>query len=456
MSVGEALISKAIDDNNLSVFDKDEIGPEYFQTEPERQAFDFVRRYAAVNGGNAPSYAILVEAVPDFTYIPAVSDSYVYLVGKLKETWGKRQLAEFLGGPDVAAKFAEIGKTLSMDEYERWLTGEIASIKRKSTVRRETGIDITDRAATDRFLAEYESRASGESRRQWRSKFPSINKAVGGGYWSSNMYVVYARSGRGKSIITMEEAIEFAFQGATVLVWALEMGWYEWMSRAYTSISARLGLATANVDGVDYDAGFDNRALQGGRLSSENYETFVDFAAKVNELLPGKIIVRATDDDGFTDRSLAALRADILETAADVVIVDPFYYLDYESNTSKTAGGDAAATSKKLRIMTGNLGVVTIAITQADEDASEKSDGGVRELRPPRRADVKKTKQLLEDAALLIGIDTLAHEGRGVIELGKGRSGGEDMRAEIVYMPNIGIVREPVAEDVAAKFVGNF
>ncbi|MHA7962823.1 DnaB-like helicase C-terminal domain-containing protein [Paenibacillus sp. CAU 1782] len=452
----EALISKAIDDNRLTVFDRYEIGPDYFQTEPEREAFSFIQRYSAENGGSSPSYAVLVEAVPDFTYIPGVTDSYEYLARKLKEAWGKRKLAEFLGGPEVASRFAEIGKSATIDEYERWLTTEIAEIKRKSTVRRETGIDVTGNEAADVFLAEYEARASGKSRRLWKSKFPTINAAVGGGYWSSNMYVVFARSGRGKSVLTMEEAIEFAFQGATVLVWALEMGGFEWMARAYTSISARLSLVSATVDGIDYGAGFDNRALQGANLSSENYESFVKFLREINEMIPGKLIVRATDDDGFIDRSLAALRSDIIETGADVVIVDPFYYLDYETNTSKTAGGDAAATSKKLRIMTGNLGVVTIAITQADEDAGEKSDEGVRELRSPRRADVKKTKQLLEDAALLVGLDTLAHEGRGVIELGKGRSGGEDTRAEIVYLPNIGIVREPVAADVAAKFVGNF
>lgn len=454
MSVAESLISKVVDANELSVLDRYEVTADYFLTEVERKAYEFTRRYSLANGGNTPSYATLVDNVPEFTYIPAVTDSYEYLVQRLKESWGKAEMAKFLTSKDVTAKFSEIGRTITIDDYYSYLSNEIERIKMRTNVRKSSGIDIS--TAGDKFITEYEARAAGKSHRIWRSKFDSLNVAVGGGYYSSNMYVFYARSGRGKSIVTMEEAIEFAFQGATVLVWALEMGWFEYMARAYTSISARLGIAIATIAGVDYDAGFDNRALQSAKLSTEYYVSFRNFVRTLNDVLPGKLIVRATDDEGFTDRSLTALRSDIIETAADVVIVDPFYYLDYETNTSKTAGGDAAATSKKLRIMTGNLGVVTIAITQADEDAAEKDDDGVRELRAPRRDDVKKTKQLLEDAALLIGIDTLAQEGRGVIEIGKGRSGGEDTRIEIVYLPNIGIVREPKAEDMAAKFVGNF
>jgi replicative DNA helicase len=52
----------------------------------------------------------------------------------------------------------------------------------------------------------------------------------------------------------------------------------------------------------------------------------------------------------------------------------------------------------------------------------------------------------------LLRVCTLSHEGRGVIELGKGRNGGEDTRVEIVYLPNWGIVQETDLEDEAAKF----
>ncbi|TCM89657.1 replicative DNA helicase [Paenibacillus sp. BK033] len=454
MSVAETLISKVIDANDITAFDRFGVKGEHFLTETERKAYEFTRKYIEENG-QAPSYATLVANVPDFTYIPAVTDTYEYLTGKLKEKWGKRQVQEYFASGEISHAFDAVGKTSNLDEFFSTLTGRLEGIKLSiGTSVRNQYANIAD--SGERFLAEYEARASGQSNRIWKSKFPSLNAALGGGYYSSNMYVIYARSGRGKSIVAAEEAIEFAFQGATLLIYALEMGWFEWMARAFSSISARYGITNANIGGIDYDAGFDNRALQSAKLTPEYEEAFRKFIAELNTLIPGRIILRATDEEGFTERNLAALKSDIKEHGADVVIVDPFYYLEYEANTSKTAGGDAAATSRKLRIMTGSLGVLTIAITQADEDASEKGDDGVRELKPPKRAEVKKTKQLLEDGAALIGLDTLAHEGRGVIEIGKGRSGGEDTRIEIVYLPNWGIVREPDNEAAAAMFAGNF
>jgi len=129
--------------------------------------------------------------------------------------------------------------------------------------------------------------------------------------------------------------------------------------------------------------------------------------------------------------------------------LDPIYYMDYESNTSRTAGGDAAATSKKLRHLAGQTQTVIHVITQADEDKKEKNKDGTRELKAPSRAEIKKTKAVLEDANAVFGIDTL--DGRGIIELGKGRSGGEGDTIEVVYLPNYGIVREMETGEVAAE-----
>lgn len=456
MSVEEPLLSKIVDANDISALDRFGITRDHFLTRVGREAHDFIRKHSAENRGQAPSYVTVVANVPDFTYIPAVTDSYEFLARKLKEDSGKRALGTFLNDEsgEITRLYGDIGKGGDIGGFADFLIRKVDEIRRAASVRASVGIDVAK--SGQRFITEYEARAAGLSNRIWPSKFPSLNAAIGGGYYSSNMYVVYARSGRGKSILTMEEAIEFAFQGATVLVWALEMGWFEWMARFFSSVSARSGVTNATIDGVDYDAGFDNRALQSAKLAPEYEAAFRDFLAQVNEALPGRIILRATDEESFTDRSLDALRADIIETKADVVIVDPFYYLTYEKNSSRTTGGDAAATSMRLRLMTGSLGVVTIAITQADEDSSEKGEDGVRELRLPKRADVKKTSSLLEDAALLIGADTLANEGRGIIGVGKGRSGGEDTQIEIVYLPNWGIVREPNAVDTAIKFVGNY
>ncbi|WP_235847602.1 DnaB-like helicase C-terminal domain-containing protein [Paenibacillus tuaregi] len=321
------------------------------------------------------------------------------------------------------------------------MTNTVEGIKLKTRTSVRILGDISNE--TDRFLAEYRARKAGESYRIWLSAFAAINEQIGG-YLSSNMYTWYARSGRGKSVIVMVEAIEAALQGAVVLVYALEMSRFEWLARAFSYLSAKAGTFTAQIAGVDYEAGFDNRAMLTGRLPEEYEQQLADFLRNLNEQIPGRIILRATDDEGFTDRSVRQLEADINEVRADVAVVDPIYYMDYEANTSKTAGGDAAATSKKLRLMAGRTRTALHVITQADENPNEKGDDGVREMKPPKRAEIKKTKAVLEDAANTFAIDTLAQEGRGIIELAKGRSGGEDTRVEIVYLPNFGIVREIV------------
>lgn len=450
MSVAETLLSRVLDDGDPSVFVRYKIDEADFPTESDRQAFRFIRQYAEQNGGQAPSYATVTAECPDFTYIPAVSDSYDYLVRRLKDDAGKRSIAGVIESPALAAKFAE----LSAEDFKIWLISEMERATINTKYEQTFGIDIKMEAA--RFIAEYRARKEGRSFRIWPSKFPSINAAIGGGYLSSNMYTWYARPGRGKSVIMMEEAIESAFNGATVLVWALEMSAFEWMARAYSSISARNGVIRANIDGVDYDAGFENRALLMGRLTPEFEAELEAFATRLNEIIPGRIVLRAVDDADFNDRSIRQLEADILATKADVVVVDPVYYMDFEANTSKTAGGDVAATSKKLRLLAGRTKTVIHVITQADENASEKDDDGVRELKVPKRAEIKKTKAVLEDAANVFGIDTLAHEGRGVIEIGKGRSGGEDTRVELLYLPNYGIVRELAAEANPAQFSVKF
>ena len=192
------------------------------------------------------------------------------------------------------------------------------------------------------------------------------------------------------------------------------------------------------------DVGFNSSDIRHGKLNEEFEEKFFEFVKNINDLLDGNIIVRGLDDEDFNGRSLRALESDIIQTGADVVVVDPFYYLDYEKNTSKTTGGDAANTSKKLRRLAGSTQTVMFAITQAEETEEEKDDSGSREIKLPQRKDTKKTKQLLEDAAMLIAVDTNYLDGRGIVGVNKSRNGGEGEEQEIMYLPQYGII-EPLS-----------
>lgn len=446
MQYATMMLNKVIEQNDVGALTRFNITEADMPTSSEKQAYKFIVDYAEANRGQAPSYATVVAEVDGFQDIPQVSDPYPFLAEKIKEHSAKLALMEYITGA-FTEKFnaGTDGKSLLDDLIS---VGE--SIKMRTDVLTKVGTDV--KHDSSKFLAEMDRRKAGESFKVWKSKFPFINDKLGG-YVSSNVYTVYGKSGRGKSVITLEEGIEAAMQGANVLIWAMEMGWYEVLVRIYVSVSARRGLTTANIDGLDLAAGFDSSELRYGKLSEEFDVAFRAFVEQLNDIIPGNIIVRGVDDDDFNNRSLRALEADIRATQADVVIVDPFYYLDYEKNTSKTTGGDAAETSKKLRRLAGQTQTVIFAITQADETNEEEDEEGNRELELPKRKDVKKTKQLLEDAYLLIGVDTDYMQGRGLIGLNKGRDGGEGLSAEILYIPQVGVVQEmPTGTAAASQF----
>ena len=452
MNYGTLLISKAIEANDPNALLRFNVSEADFQTQGERKAFRYVMDYAEKYRGQAPTAEMVANEVPDFQPDFNIEASYDYLAKNLKERAAEREFIELMNGridpetnrqvqePQLEKLFIEAQKSGDMGKFFEWLTGQAESLKMRTNVRNSVGTDI--KRDIDKFKAEYENRKAGESFRIWRSKFDFVNKAMGG-YVSSNVYVIYGKSGRGKSAVSLEEVTNCAMQGANVLIWSMEMGWYEVLVRLYVSISGTMGVTTATLDGVDMEAGFNSRDVRQGKLTDEFEAGFMEFLDRLNEIIPGNITVRAVDDEDFGSRTLRDLKSDIIETKADVVLVDPFYYLDYEANTSKTAGGDAANTSQKLRRLAGHTKTTIFALTQADEDDEKETEDGARELKLPQRKDVKKTKALLEDAALLIAVDTNAKEGRGLIGLNKGRDGGEGEVAEIIYLPQIGVVKQP-------------
>lgn len=433
---GTLLLSKVLDNNDVQALARHNITADHFKVEVDRQAYEFIRSYAETNRGQAPSYATVTEQIPDFFYVPQVSDSYEWLTKRLLNDAGQSEFVQLVQS-ELPTMFSEMQNDIPalIDK----LTDKFDNIKYRTDVREKVGTDL--RLDGQKYLDEYQRRKDGLSFKLWQSKFPTINKIVGG-YYSGNMYTWYARSGRGKSIVTMEEVVESAMQGATVLVWAMEMSKFEWLTRAYSAISGRKGWASATIKGVDYNVGFENRALLTGSLAPEfetGFRAFIDMLAD-DSIMTGRIIVRAADDYDFNKRGISELEADILATKADVVLIDPIYLLDFEANTSRTAGGDVAETSKKLRRMAGYLDVVMHVITQSEEVKDDTDEDGQRELRPPKRSEIKKSKAVLEDATNTFGIDSV--DGQGLIEIGKGRNGGEGTQIQLLYLPNYGLVQE--------------
>jgi replicative DNA helicase len=442
MNYGELLLSKVIDGNDVSALARFNVNEADFGTAPEREAYRFIKDYAERNRGQAPDFRTVVGEVKGFTYRAEVTNTYDHMVDKLKEHNARTQTIDFLQ-KEIGAQFND----KKPFELLEWIADRAQEIKRSTEYRTKVGTDLV--ADREKFKTEYLKRKAGESFKVWLSKFDTINNEIGG-YFSGNMYTWYGRSGRGKSVFTMEEALFSALQGATVLIWAMEMAEFEWLARAYASISARKGYTKATINGINYEAGFPTKEILMGTLSDEWETGFMQFLDDLNSIVDGRIIIRSVDHEDFAKRNCSQLEADILQLKADVVVVDPIYYMNYEENTSRTAGGDVANTSKKLRYIAGHTGAVIHVITQAEEVKDDTDEEGNRELRPPKRAEIKKTKAVLEDATNTFGIDSV--DGRAIIEIGKGRNGGEGTQIEVLYLPNYGIVKEVDFSELAEHF----
>lgn len=431
MHYAKLFLNKVIDSGDASALARYNIDYQDMHTDIDRRIYRFIEQYAEQNNGQAPSYATVAAEIEGYEYIPDVSDSYDYLARQIKDYSAKQAIIDVHNSGEFERRLNEMPAT----EFNNWLTNFVDDIKMRTSVRNKTGTDV--KKDVDKFLDEYERRKMGKSFKVWKSKYSAV-----GNYISGNLYTVYGESGRGKSVLTLEDAIYAAQQGANVLIYAEEMGWYEVMVRIYTSISGEQGLTQITYEGVDMDAGFDASSIRIGKLGDEFEQSFRDFVRNIDNYIAGNIIVRAVDDEDAERKSLHTLEADIKQHDIDYVVIDPFYYLEYERNTSRTTGGDAANTSNKLRLMTGRLGVVTVAITQSDVKKTETTDEGSRELRLPEREDVKKTKALLEDAAVLIGIDSDYKQGLAIVGNMKGRDGGEGDVSNVLYLPQYGVIKE--------------
>jgi replicative DNA helicase len=436
---GEMILSKIIETQNLKEALKWGLEKEDFQTVPEQKAFDFIIKYND-EFDNIPDYRTVISTVPEFNYREDVTDSYEYLVKTAKKKRKSKEIETFMN------HHIDNWGDMDVDTWTEEMTTRLEKISQDTSSSVKVGTSLKD--DFDDFLSEMGDRETGNSNRHFKSSFETINREIGG-YCTGNVYTWYARSGRGKSVVTSIEATHMAqFQGAKVLVWALEMNRFEWLSRAYSFVSANAKLVQQNIKGVDYLAGFKSNDLIGGKLEESQREDFIKFGRNMGEYLSGDIIVRGKTDRDFHSRTVKDLERDILNTGADIVIIDPFYLLDYERNSNNTTGGAATSTSQLLNRVAGSTDTIIFAITQADED--KKGSDDKRELNVPDRSEVKKTSALLEDAFNLFAFDSC--DGRFQLSIRKGRQGGEGVCFEGVYLPAIGYVREPDKEEAVKQF----
>lgn len=454
-------LSKVIDQGDITPFAKHGIDRSHFATEGEQQAYDFVTRYAAENGGKAPSYATLTAECPDVTYIPEVTDSYEFLARKLRDSAGKRRLVELFNGridpksgktvpSDIMARFGE----LDSEEFISELTSKLETIR----IETRTNVPTIGRTLEDissDFLAEYERREAGRSFKLWRTPFSQLNDKIGG-FFSGDVYGVIAESGRGKTYLTVSIVDSLLRQGANVLVKSFEVKEYSWIARLISVATAVDGLFRDENTGTTM--GIPNKAMLSGKLEDYVRDNFVSVVSGLNSYYPGKLYFQGKSGKELT-RTLDDLERELRTAPIDAVVVDPFYGFSdvYGRNVNRTAGGAAEMAATRFEQIIGDNDVVGIYTVQATIEKKSVDDADRREIRLPTRDQVKTSKRLLDIATILFSFDSVESEGIAALGIEKGRNGGEDFRLDLLALLDHGVLREfPQGAEVASQFVDTF
>lgn len=442
-ATGQLLLSKMIDSENINEFAAYNIKRSDFSTKAEQECYEAICKYAEANGGRPPSYATITVEHPDIMYIPEVTDSVESLAGKLKDEWGKRQVAELLNG--IGDEFQQ-KDTISFVES---LTGNLNGIKMEATgtsVRKNTNSLVS---LPNQFREEYEKRKAGTSFKLWRTPFESLNAEIGGLY-SGDIYGIMAESGRGKTYLSEVFVDELLRQGAKVLVKSYEVKWYPWISRLISIITAREEAITSEEFAVS--VGLPNKAILSGKLDAELEAYMFGMVDKLNDYYPGQLILQAKGDADLTrtldelDRELSAI-GDV-----DAVLVDPFYGLSdvYGKNSNKTTGGAAEQAARRFEAIVGEHDVIGMFTIQAHTEKQDVEAGSVREIKLPKRDQVKTTKAVLEIATNLFSFD--ANNGNGRIGVEKGRNGAEGFTVDLIALLGYGVLRELCMADQTMQF----
>lgn len=455
---GEQLLSKIVDAGDITALTKYGIMRDDLETTGERQAFDFVIKYAQENAGRSPSYATLAAECPDITYIPDVTDSFEYLAAQLKEAAAKRDILRRVNGytdeetgKRVGSELAEKYAETSAVEFGEYLIKLGESVRNKAEIKRDIGATLSDLAGA--FRTEYEKRKAGKSYTLWRTPFETLNDEIGGLY-SGDIYGIMAESGRGKTYLSEVFVDELLRQGAKVLVKSYEVKWYPWLSRLISIATARDGSVKAVGLG---DVGLPNKEMLAGKMDAELEPFLLETVARLNEYYPGELILQAKGDANLT-RTLDELDRELqMRPDIDVVVIDPFYGLAdvYGRNANKTAGGAAEMAARRLETIIGAHDVVGIYTIQAQTERQETEEGEHRTVKLPKRDQVKTTKAVLEIATNLFAFD--AANGNGALGVEKGRNGGEGFTVELIALMDYGVLRElPKGEEIAGQFASGF
>ncbi|MFS0841186.1 DnaB-like helicase C-terminal domain-containing protein [Paenibacillus sp. 1P03SA] len=412
------LLSKVLDENKFFELARYNIGTGDFPT--YAPVYTFIEEYVRESRGDVPDYRTVVAKFPDFEYMPEVSDGFRYLSSRLKDATAKRKSFELLQH-EAPTKFRE----LDGGKFAQWLYDNAERIRRQTELSTDLGVNYA---------------TNGDQRKEWymESKekrsfsyiptpYPSLTKALGGGFERGDGTLLMAYTNRGKSWISTDIGRCAWRSGFGVLHYSPELSQRQQSFRIDT------------VDGH-----FDNVQLRRGQLGNEQeYFSYLQSFAPDQGHMP--YIVKTMEDlpNGL---SLDVIEADLhMYDNVAMVIIDGFNLMNHGRG-----GRDAMTqTSRNLRQLFGRRKVAGIVVhqtpTAAERDKGKEEDGE-RLISPPKLTDYSETVAVIQDAANVLTFDQA--QGIGRISVEKAREPSVGTVIDLTCSFNHGIIREQDVTDM--------
>jgi replicative DNA helicase len=414
--IEQRLLSKVIDEKQFYILFR--YGVDVHDFENHSDVFQFIHDYVK-SEGTTPDFRTVVEKFEDFEYEPEVNDTFKYLCKQLKARTGKRMAFEML-----QHRAKQMYKTLSGDEFVKWLAQESAKIEKQTSIDYEAGTNYATNGEEREKM--YEESKDPSNLVYIPFPFNVMNDIFGGGMELGDYIMLLAFTNVGKSWLASKMGLHAWQQGFGVLHYSPELSKRQQLFR------------------LDTLAGqFDNQKLRRGKLGDQEGR-FKKFLKDFNPDKQTVPYIVKTMEDLPVGLSLDVLEADLqMNPQVQFVIIDGFNLMVHEKADSTR--NKMTATSRKLRQILGKYKVTGLIVhqtsAQSQKEKAKEDEDGMRIISPPEITDFSETSAVIQDSATIITMD--AYDGIAKLGIRKAR----EPRAvgkiiELVADVNNGILKE--------------
>lgn len=411
------ILSKVLDEKNFYVLQRFNVEITDFPTYGE--VFAFIREYTREHG-QTPDFRTVVGQYPDFDYLPEVSDSFKYLCSRLKAQSAKRKAFDLLQN-----RANKEFKERSGDQFVDWLEDEVKRIKATTLVQTNLGSNWATNG--DERLKRYIESKDTRTRMYIPTPYPTLTKALGGGFELGDYILLMAYTNRGKSFLASHIGLVGWKCGFGVLHYSPEL----------SKRQQEFRLDTLNGH-------FNNVELRRGMLGNE--KQYLEYLEDFNPEKQETPYIIKTMEDLPQGLSLEVIEYDLQANPnIKLVIIDGFNLMQH----GKGGRDGMTMTSRKLRQLFGRYGVAGLVVhqtpTSAEKENREETDG-VRIVKPPRLDQYSETVAVIQDCATALTFDQC--DGVGKISVEKAREPSVGTLIELACDFNLGWIRETDLTDM--------